>query len=110
MHYIIFHRDSQVVRYRVSALNYLCKKIEFHKRNSTLLLGVCYCGTVFKFQYGLFHTHAQPLPSYFPLYLNSNMANLRANRNITILSIEKLCKALQCTPNDIVEILDESIL
>ena len=38
------------------------------------------------------------------------LSALRANRNITILSIEKLCKALQCTPNDIVEILDESVL
>lgn len=34
------------------------------------------------------------------------LSALRANRNITILSIEKLCKALQCTPNDIVEILE----
>ena len=34
------------------------------------------------------------------------LSALRANRNITALSIERLCKALECTPNDIVEFLE----
>lgn len=27
--------------------------------------------------------------------------NLKRNRNITILTLEKLCKIMNCTPNDI---------
>ena len=29
--------------------------------------------------------------------------NLKRNRNITILTLEKLCKAMNCTPNDIIK-------
>lgn len=29
--------------------------------------------------------------------------NLKRNRNITILTLEKLCKIMNCTPNDIVK-------
>lgn len=29
--------------------------------------------------------------------------SLRKNRNITLLTVEKLCKVLDCKPNDIVE-------
>ena len=29
--------------------------------------------------------------------------SLRKNRNITLLTVEKLCKVLDCEPNDIVE-------
>jgi len=38
------------------------------------------------------------------------LSALRANRNITALSIERLCKALDCTPNEILEFLDEDII
>ena len=29
--------------------------------------------------------------------------SLRKNKNITLLTVEKLCKVLDCTPNDIVK-------
>lgn len=29
--------------------------------------------------------------------------SLRKNRNITLLTVEKICKVLDCKPNDIVE-------
>ena len=29
--------------------------------------------------------------------------SLRKNQNITLLTVEKLCKVLDCTPNDIVK-------
>jgi DNA-binding Xre family transcriptional regulator len=32
--------------------------------------------------------------------------SLRKNKNITALTIEKLCKVLDCTPNDIIEFHD----
>lgn len=32
--------------------------------------------------------------------------SLRKNKNITALTIEKLCKVLDCTPNDILEFHD----
>lgn len=32
--------------------------------------------------------------------------SLRKNKNITALTIEKLCKVLDCTPNDILEFKD----
>jgi Predicted transcriptional regulator len=38
------------------------------------------------------------------------LSALRANRNITVLSIERLCKALDCTPNEVLEFLDEDII
>ena len=33
---------------------------------------------------------------------------LKKNKNITMLSLEKLCAILKCTPNDIVRFVDES--
>ncbi len=35
------------------------------------------------------------------------ITNLRRNKSITINTLEKLCSALQCTPNDIVEFVGE---
>ena len=32
---------------------------------------------------------------------------LKKNKNITMLSLEKLCAILQCTPNDIVRFVDD---
>lgn len=34
------------------------------------------------------------------------MDALRHNRNITALTLEKLCKILHCSPNDIIEFKD----
>ncbi len=33
--------------------------------------------------------------------------NLRRNKSITMNTLEKLCKALQCTPNDIIEFKED---
>ena len=33
---------------------------------------------------------------------NKTLDGLKKNKNITLLTVEKLCKALNCTPNDIV--------
>lgn len=32
------------------------------------------------------------------------MDSLRHNRNVTAITIEKLCKILKCTPNDVIKI------
>lgn len=34
---------------------------------------------------------------------NKTLDNLKKNKNITLLTVEKLCRILNCTPNDIVE-------
>ncbi len=34
---------------------------------------------------------------------NKTLDSLRKNKNITLLTLEKLCTILECTPNDIVE-------
>lgn len=34
---------------------------------------------------------------------NRALDALRKNRNLTVLTLEKLCRALDCTPNDIVQ-------
>lgn len=34
---------------------------------------------------------------------NKTLDNLKKNKNITLLTVEKLCKIIGCTPNDIVE-------
>ncbi|MDE7322502.1 MAG: helix-turn-helix domain-containing protein [Lachnospiraceae bacterium] len=34
---------------------------------------------------------------------NKTLDYLRKNKNITLLTVEKLCDALDCTPNDIVQ-------
>ena len=38
------------------------------------------------------------------------MDSLRNNRNVTVLTIEKLCILLECRPNDIFEFVDDSFL
>lgn len=37
----------------------------------------------------------------------SLLERLRRNQNITLLSIERLCRILECTPNDIFTFVDE---
>jgi DNA-binding Xre family transcriptional regulator len=37
----------------------------------------------------------------------SLLERLRKNQNITAFTIEKLCKLLECTPNDIITFQDE---
>ena len=32
---------------------------------------------------------------------------LRQNKNVTVLTIDKLCTLLKCTPNDVIEILPD---
>lgn len=34
---------------------------------------------------------------------NKTLDNLKKNKNITLLTVEKLCQIIGCTPNDIVE-------
>lgn len=34
---------------------------------------------------------------------NKTLDSLKKNKNTTLLTIEKLCKIIGCTPNDIVE-------
>lgn len=36
---------------------------------------------------------------------NKTLDSLKKNRNITLLTLEKLCKILDCTPNDIIRFL-----
>lgn len=38
------------------------------------------------------------------------MDSLRNNRNVTVLTIEKLCVLLECRPNDIIEFVDDNEL
>lgn len=33
---------------------------------------------------------------------NKTLSNMKKGGNITLLTVEKLCRALKCTPNDIV--------
>ncbi len=37
---------------------------------------------------------------------NKTLYNIKRNENITVLTLEKLCKALNCTPNDIIRFRD----
>ena len=34
---------------------------------------------------------------------NKTLDGLKKEKNITLLTVEKLCKIIECTPNDIVE-------
>lgn len=36
------------------------------------------------------------------------MDSLRHNRNITAITIEKLCRILNCSPNDILEFIEDA--
>lgn len=38
---------------------------------------------------------------------NKTLDSLKKGRNITMLTLEKLCRILHCTPNDIVSFSDE---
>ena len=37
---------------------------------------------------------------------NKTLDGLKHGRNITLLTLERICKYLECTPNDIVRFLD----
>ena len=37
---------------------------------------------------------------------NKTLDSLKKGKNITLLTLEKLCTILDCTPNDIVEFID----
>lgn len=36
---------------------------------------------------------------------NKTLDSLRKNRNITMVTLEKLCRLVDCTPNDVVRII-----
>ena len=38
---------------------------------------------------------------------NKTLDSLKKNKNITLLTLEKLCKILDCQPNDIVKFTDK---
>ena len=38
---------------------------------------------------------------------NKTLDSFKKNKNITLLTLEKLCWILDCTPNDIVRFIDE---
>ena len=38
---------------------------------------------------------------------NKTLDSLKKNKNITLITLEKLCRILDCTPNDIVRFIDE---
>ena len=37
---------------------------------------------------------------------NKTLDSIKKNKNITLLTLEKLCKILECQPNDIVKFTD----
>lgn len=37
---------------------------------------------------------------------NKTLDSLKKNKNITIITLERLCKIIGCTPNDIIEFTD----
>ena len=37
---------------------------------------------------------------------NKTLDSLKKNKNITLLTVEKLCKILDCQPNDIVKFIE----
>lgn len=40
---------------------------------------------------------------------NKTLDNLKKGKNITLLTVEKLCRIIDCTPNDIVEFVPDSV-
>jgi len=38
---------------------------------------------------------------------NKTLDAIKHNHNITLLTLEKLCRALDCTPNDVIQFLEE---
>lgn len=39
---------------------------------------------------------------------NKTLDSLKKNRNITLLTLEKLCRILDCTPNDIIRFTEDT--
>ena len=39
---------------------------------------------------------------------NKTLDTIKKNKNITLCTLEKICKALECTPNDVVKFTDSS--
>lgn len=39
---------------------------------------------------------------------NKTLDGLKKNKNITLLTLEKLCHILECSPNDIVAFIEEN--
>lgn len=39
---------------------------------------------------------------------NKTLDSLKKNKNITIITLEKLCRIIGCTPNDIIRFTDET--
>lgn len=39
---------------------------------------------------------------------NKTLYQIKRNENITMLTLEKLCKIIGCTPNDVVRFIDEN--
>ena len=37
---------------------------------------------------------------------NKTLDTLKKNKNVTLLTVEKLCHILNCTPNEVVEFVD----
>ena len=37
---------------------------------------------------------------------NKTLDTLKKNKNVTLLTVEKLCHILHCTPNEVVEFVD----
>ena len=40
---------------------------------------------------------------------NKTLDSLKKGKNITLLTLEKLCRALNCTPNDIVQFVQDEV-
>ena len=40
---------------------------------------------------------------------SKTFASIKKNGNITLLTLEKLCRGMQCTPNDIVRFIDDEV-
>ena len=38
---------------------------------------------------------------------NKTLDSLKKNKNITMVTLEKLCRIIDCSPNDVVRILQE---
>jgi len=38
---------------------------------------------------------------------NKTLDSLKKGKNITLLTLEKLCRIIGCTPNDVVQFLDD---
>ncbi len=39
---------------------------------------------------------------------NKTLKSMRENGNITLLTVEKICRGIQCSPSDIVRFVDNS--